>query len=833
MSMIMKNNKICKPIQDDELFAEMIMMSENRIRDYVKDAFRIKIKNKVEILNMAVKLGFDVNSDTIYSDVPWLYYAVQINDFLMIGNLMKHGADIHLPSKSYHNYNLIHWCILCENLPMLKYFINKKVDVNHLSKYNQNPLEIACVKSESTNNIEYLKTLLSCDNIKISHENEDVPLISYFAVRLAEGKNQYFEIFKIIVDKKHKIGKHESDAIESLVFENKIEPLKIVVNKFRHIINKKCNDDIETMVHLAYDRKHYNIVEYFISLDGFDHTKKNKMGLSYLHLFAERYLVNLIKILLKRFPNMTKMRTGDDMTALDCCLASSENSDHDVFETIEELVSGGVDVNNVNKYGCKTIEIAIQYRDNDIVEKLVKSGAKINESIIKKSEFPAVGNNDMLGLCVQCNKYDSFKTLRRHGSLLHRIYIKGKNIHTVVLIGILFQRYEILKKILEIDEIKYTIDSSTKIFLLDYAINNGITDKNTLGLFTNEIIGNDILDPDDINIQQKSYEKHIIRFVPEYVNYDAFEKQHLLISLLNTLLILKTAINLSKLNLFTLLEYASDLIENVSTNILCENVTIEKLIQIVSFKIDYHNVMILHKCINLIYKIETMHFCEFHTTEMVRNIVNITTKIKDKSDLISKSINIVRSLFSKYGDDSDEDTKQKVIRTNQNNQNNTFVIRSLFKLYWPVKLDHYDYMLNNLINNNDVVITESDKLIIMSTNNIKSTVLHIKSKKEPSCWINTYAPNIGHEEKDDYNHNFSYLLDKKLEKWTCIEETTEDPMHENGVNKHLYFYGMIQYGDIIETGCYEYFINSYGTVFHRMFRPYKSLPKNVKEQLNI
>jgi hypothetical protein len=66
-----------------------------------------------------------------------------------------------------------------------------------------------------------------------------------------------------------------------------------------------------------------------------------------------------------------------------------------------------------------------------------------------------------------------------------------------------------------------------------------------------------------------------------------------------------------------------------------------------------------------------------------------------------------------------------------------------------------------------------------------------------------------------------------------VELTVDDPTHDSGYNKLMYFYGIIQYNGIIETGCYEYFINSYGTLFHRMFRPYGSLQKDIRNKLKI
>ena len=69
-----------------------------------------------------------------------------------------------------------------------------------------------------------------------------------------------------------------------------------------------------------------------------------------------------------------------------------------------------------------------------------------------------------------------------------------------------------------------------------------------------------------------------------------------------------------------------------------------------------------------------------------------------------------------------------------------------------------------------------------------------------------------------------------LEKFPCVYIESKDPNH-NGNNLLCYFNGMIEHNNEIETGCYEYFINSNGTLFHRMFRPWSLLPNNVKKML--
>lgn len=187
-----------------------------------------------------------------------------------------------------------------------------------------------------------------------------------------------------------------------------------------------------------------------------------------------------------------------------------------------------------------------------------------------------------------------------------------------------------------------------------------------------------------------------------------------------------------------------------------------------------------------------------------------------------------------------------------------YIHKSLYKLRHPIKLNQYDMVYNLLTsldpyvkNNNNVLVFNSDnKLIakifslsiksdtdyINDTINENDNMYHEKSKlqirSKPSRWIRFYSQNICCLDKQDINHMFPFVLDRILNDWPCIERRIRDKIHPDGLDSLLYFYGELLINGEMIRGCFEYFINSNNSVFHRLFREEYKLPQNIRDTLN-
>jgi hypothetical protein len=83
---------------------------------------------------------------------------------------------------------------------------------------------------------------------------------------------------------------------------------------------------------------------------------------------------------------------------------------------------------------------------------------------------------------------------------------------------------------------------------------------------------------------------------------------------------------------------------------------------------------------------------------------------------------------------------------------------------------------------------------------------------------------------------FPFIMDFILDKWLnenriYVKILSPDINYPRKNNTQIYFYGTLLINNELKKGCFEYFINSYGTLFHRMFRFYEHLSVSVQQKL--
>ena len=840
-------------------FKHMIFMSEDQLNDLVKHAFKNKDKNRLKILEYAIRLGLDVNGIVLYTVIPWLFYAVEMNDLILLGYLIKHGANIHITHQESDN-NIIHYCIIRDNLTLLKHFVKLGVDYNHVNDFDDSPLELAFIG----NKYEIIKYLLQLDDIVINHEDDEFDDMKYqidildqetsykfegmfdvfdvfdddesfsplndimlTIIENNDDKPIFLDILQLIINKTKRLDHDNAVYIKHLMKFGKNAAFKIIINKFPKIINLSLNG--YTIFNKTIEYKNVELIDYMLDQKCLKHNKTSMSGDYYIHLLTDKNLTTLTRKFLNKFPDDIHLKTLDqNRTPLDTCIINLDTYSEDITEMIDLLVEYKIDINHENNLGIRSIESAIQFRNVAVVEKMIDLGANIHGPLKNATEFPAICNNDLITFAVQNGKIDIVKLLINKGAPLHTI-TKQDNIvvHTSVLSAIMWQWTDILKYLFQLDPIKQLINDNVMAFLLDYAVNIGITDENIFKFLSMNKVDRSSIDIMNDKFRAVSYEKLIGRFI-NYYDFDNNEKMDILVCLQNMYILLKESSQVGQKNLYKLSNYA----ESVINSLHAANINIGTLLTIISSTLNGCNMEAIKDAI--IYAHDIDDDIQSHLrSKYINQIKNNASDYKEKISLIKGFITIIQSLINKYKNEDQTATFNKssikVVRADANENNK--VIKALFKLYFPVKQKHYDYMYDSLINNNDIISISDDKLTVTTSNDVKSIVFKTKNGIIPPKWINTYASNIGSEQKDDYNHSFSFLLDKELEKWPCIMMNSKDPLHKGGSNTLLYFHGVIQYGKHIETGCYEYFLNSNGTLFHRLFRPYNSLPANIRKQL--
>lgn len=169
--------------------------------------------------------------------------------------------------------------------------------------------------------------------------------------------------------------------------------------------------------------------------------------------------------------------------------------------------------------------------------------------------------------------------------------------------------------------------------------------------------------------------------------------------------------------------------------------------------------------------------------------------------------------------------------------------RSLSNLRYPTKLENYD-LIRNLLCDTNLYTKSGEKITIYDNNHKTIAVVYpmknatdnftsnkISSKKRPTQWIKSYAPNICGEGKRDAYHMFPFVLDWLLQKWSCVEKNSMDKINPGKRIYYYYFYGEIIINGQIIKGCFEYFINNNGSLFHRLFKEIDRVPQKIINEI--
>lgn len=856
-----------------DLFDNYIKLVKSKKSPYKKetiDNFLItfindKVPTRINKIKQCIELEYDINENISGKSINWLEYSIYVNDIPLIGFLLKSNANINLINKS--GSNIIFTCIHASNHHMLKYFMNLGIDPNLKNKDSYTPLILSLSLDDG---YECSKILLEDMRVDIQESNKIYSLVDLILKKINEKNdvsNKYLELLDLLLKRKKKLDKSDMGSLRSCVCYNQIDIIKIFLNNFPSCINKSSDDeDGNTIVHMALYEGYQDLLRYFFTFKELDYKKVNSDDGNYLEYLCLYRMIDLLDVYCKQYPKSLEI-TYDSHCIIDCVITMSDfkNMNKYNFEELKKiikiLVSNGADINYKNDIGYTLIYPSIQYGTPEFVKFMIEMGANIREPIVNKdSEFPPFINNDSIGFAIQLGYLETVKVLVENNVILHTIVKKNIKLYTCILLCLRYSREDCFNYLISIPKINKWLNSDILIknYLFDYALKHICINQSILKHFVPESKLKSI-DFNDPIYNLSLNEKKIALIIDEY--YDLTNKLVVLrglkecINIINKISginkngkshipILKSFKNFHDYIINSINEYEE--IKNIKDNFY-EWINIFS--SIISEKLDYpitNNLKKIFEHVTKLYwKIPDDDTDEIIDSDLsdtilitqdfdpkihIKKIKNLYKLFASKKqilityeDEINKIINKYESGILKNKFDVYDDTKFV---------SQDVVIKKLFKLYFPIKQPHYEYMYHSIVYNTDKIISSNPNIIVISDNQIKSTIFDINSCSKPKFWINTYAPNIGKEDKTDLYHMFPFILDTMLSQTNCVVIETTNYNGDHKTCYKYYFYGMIEYLGIVETGCYEYFINSNGTLFHRMFKVWESLPEYVIKMIN-
>ena len=279
---------------------------------------------------------------------------------------------IHKEKKDLELFDLagklpIHIAAEVGNLESVETLANLGADINALSFYNLNALQIASMNGHD----KVINYLLKKENIKINNEDhKNFPLLHLAVIAgHLESVNELLSHTNVDINLKdgenftalhHAVSSKHFNIFEALIATPSID------------FNIAAATGL-TVLHLAAIEGKLNFVEALLNLPNANSLLKTDSGLTILHLAAVNNHTSIVQLILKRVPSLSNERNNDGSTALHLAVAQQN------LEVVKVLLlEGKADINAVTNDGMTALHVAASTYQNEVVAMLMLLGAKTN-----------------------------------------------------------------------------------------------------------------------------------------------------------------------------------------------------------------------------------------------------------------------------------------------------------------------------------------------------------------------------------------------------------------------------------------------------------------------
>jgi ankyrin repeat protein len=892
-------------IINNEYFKSFVSYNQEELATLVKLAVNDNEKDKIIIIKTAFYVGLDPNW-VYPSGISLFHCILEIGDISAVAHFIKNNVDIykksynnytalHFCARDGHKHLLQFFiekkidinqicndgntpliiAVITGNIECVELLLSRKADITIVNKDNFTAftLILLLLKSELTLSAwdRYLSVFKLITNATSKINRSEIKDI----IRIIH--KEQLSVMKILVTKFPHIINLSCDE-----FNHTLLALSIVfrkpdfINYFLNLKNldmSKINKFGMTYLHMLANNLYFDQIKVLVG--------------------RCPSLINSLCI---------DGRTAIEYAIIPTENTPFNKPDKDIITIVKYLVSLGININSRNNFELRSIECSIQYRSVVLVKAMIKLGADISGKMRHTNMYSPVTNNDLIGFASQFGRDDIVKLLLDIKAVIQIYHIKeiSQSIPGSVISAICNMRENCLSLLLKHPEISTFMNTKVNKYLFGLALQEGCTDKTILVHFADpNLVRN-------IKFDNKFLISGLDTFLSRHIASYNTKRIHILKGLFLLLSLLYKIFTFhNKKDIYRMFNLIENLYDNIAGDLefvdklvavvvvkinhpikhdiqLCIdtvrnlqdnfdiNIAVEKIKKLSSLLTPTKILAIndLYKTVTLALSKKYIHInddCDDFKDASDQESDNSDQKSDEEPDdepdeLTIKESNKVTDVLNIDSDEFDTidnndvvDTKiekpmhksiDKSFGTNlkYDHSDLPIICRALFKLNWPIRLKHYDFMMDKLINIKDVCIKNSSQLSVATTDNIISTIFSFPGFTKPSIWFKSYAPNIGRLDKCDDNHMFSFMLDSKLRDWPCIEKRVIDPIHINKYDKLFYFYGEFETKENLAKhrteavkvrGCYEYFINGYNTLFHRFFRPYDTLPVDIKKLLPL
>ncbi|KAJ5067186.1 ankyrin repeat ph and sec7 domain containing protein secg-related [Anaeramoeba ignava] len=244
------------------------------------------------------------------------------------------------------------------------------------TKIKETPLHFVC-QNINGNSLEVIKYLIEKGiNINEKNKNKETPL--HFVCQNINGNS--LEVIKYLIEKGININEKNQDKETPLHFvcqninENSLEVIKYLIEKGININEK--NKDENTPLHITCQNDSKEIVELLLGKEGINVNEKNKDENTYLHIACQNTSLEIVQLLLGKEGINVNEKNKDEKIPLEC-ISPKDNS----AKIYRLLVEKGADINEKNNDLFQSPLNSISHFNEPNILELI-------EFFIQKGDFP-------------------------------------------------------------------------------------------------------------------------------------------------------------------------------------------------------------------------------------------------------------------------------------------------------------------------------------------------------------------------------------------------------------------------------------------------------------
>ncbi|KAF2903365.1 hypothetical protein ILUMI_02821, partial [Ignelater luminosus] len=304
-------------------------------------------------LNSAISKGANLNERDKFGSPP-LHTAVKLQKPEMVRILLENGAHKNITDND--GRTALHWSVIHGNLNISKLLVSYEIDVNVVDLHKRTALHhsiISCRQHQTE-----IVSELSNTDFNLRDFYHMTPLLLAADYGYTECVNLLLEL-GVAVDQKNK---SKMTALHYAASNGYIDMVKLLLSKGADINSKTTNG--ATPLILSSRQGHSNIVSFLLNQNA-DVQTKDSRGRSALYWATRGGNKETITLLINKEANLKA----------NILCAASQYTDKN---TIESLLSHGLDINSTDKEGKTPLHWASFSGRKDIVKLFLSKGAKIN-----------------------------------------------------------------------------------------------------------------------------------------------------------------------------------------------------------------------------------------------------------------------------------------------------------------------------------------------------------------------------------------------------------------------------------------------------------------------